>query len=72
MPVVQLLEQRTFDPPRCVEVEYNDRWWPASQSAWRLCNDGRGWMADCSWTEQHDWGPGRYLMVVPPDRIRLI
>jgi hypothetical protein len=54
MPVVRLLEQRTFDTPRPVEVKHNGRWWTGIQTAWRLCDDGRGWMADCTWTEQHD------------------
>jgi hypothetical protein len=69
---VQLLEQRIFDPPRPVEVEHNGAWWPASQSSWRLCDDGRGWMADCTWAEQHDWGLGKYLTMVPPDRVRVV
>ncbi|MCU1614693.1 MAG: hypothetical protein JWO98_2233 [Frankiales bacterium] len=69
---VRLLEERGFDPPRAVEVEHNGSWWPASQIAWRCCDDGRGWMADVSWTEQHEWGPGKYLTMVPPERVRAI
>jgi hypothetical protein len=72
MPVVRLLEQRTFDPPRQVEVEHNGRWWTGAQAAWRLCDDHRGWMADVTWTEQHDWGPGKYMTMVPPERIRVV
>jgi hypothetical protein len=69
---VRLIEERRLDPPRMVEVEHNDRWWPASQSAWRLCDDGRGWVADYTWTEQHDWGLGKYVTMVPPERIRVV
>jgi hypothetical protein len=57
---VRLIEERRCDPPRAVEVEHNGAWWPAPQIAWRLCDDTRGWMADVSWTEQHDWGPVKY------------
>jgi hypothetical protein len=70
MVVVHLIEERRFDPPRQVEVEHNGRWWLASQAAWRLCDDGRGWMADVTWMEQHDWGQGKYLTMVPPTRLR--
>ncbi len=28
-------------------------------------------MADVTWTEQHDWGPGKYLTMVPPERVRI-
>jgi len=44
--VVHLIDEKKFDPPRHVEVESHGRWWPAFQSAWRLCDDHRGWMAD--------------------------
>jgi hypothetical protein len=46
MPVVRLLKQRTFDPPRQVEIERDGRWWTGTQTAWRLRDDSRGWMAD--------------------------
>jgi hypothetical protein len=69
--VVHLLEERTFDPPRGVDIEHNGRWWTGTQTAWRLCDDDRGWMADCSWTEQCDWGPGKYLTMLPPQRVRV-
>jgi hypothetical protein len=29
-------------------------------------------MAECTWTEQHDWGPGKYLTMVPPERVRVV
>jgi hypothetical protein len=67
---VRLLDERHFDPPRIVLVEHDGRWWTGLQSAWRLCDDGRGWRADVTWLEQHDWGPGRYLTTVPPERLR--
>jgi hypothetical protein len=65
-PTVRLIEERRFDPPRAVEVEHTGRWWPGFQYAWRLCDDHRGWMADLSWTEQHEWGLGTYRPLVPP------
>jgi hypothetical protein len=68
---VRLIEERRFDPPRPVEIEHHGRWWPGLQYAWRLCDDQRGWMADVTWTEQHDWGLGRYIPLVPPSRIRI-
>jgi hypothetical protein len=55
---VHLIEERRFDPPRPVEIEHDGRWWAGTQTAWRLCDDARGWMADVTWTEQHDWAPG--------------
>jgi hypothetical protein len=70
-PTVRLLEERRFDPPRAVEVEHDGAWWPGFQHAWRLCDDHRGWMADVSWAEQHDWGLGTYRPMVPPERVRL-
>lgn len=72
MTAVRLLEERHFDPPRAVEVEHAGHWWPGTQTAWRLCDNHRGWMADVSWTEQHDWGPGKYLAMVPAERLRPI
>jgi hypothetical protein len=68
---VRLLDERRFTPPRAVEVEHDGRWWAGWQSAWRLCDDARGWMADVTWTEQHEWGPGSYLTMVPPERLRM-
>jgi hypothetical protein len=63
-PVVRLLDQRRYDPPRLVEVEHDGGWWPGLQTAWRLCGrpprlNGR---RDVTWTEQHDWGLGEYLL----------
>jgi hypothetical protein len=43
-PPIRLLDQRRCDPPRAVEVEHGGSWWPALQTAWRLCYDGRGWL----------------------------
>jgi hypothetical protein len=64
------MEERRFDPPRPVEVELEGHWWPGVQHAWRLCDDGRGWMADVEFTAMHEWGLGKYLPVVPPERLR--
>jgi hypothetical protein len=72
MGVVHPIEERRFDPPRGVGIEHNGRWWAGAQAAWRLCDDGRGWMADCRWTEQYDWGAGKYLTMVPPERVRIV
>lgn len=69
--MVQVLDERVFDPPRRVEVELDGSWWLGWQSAWRLCDDDRGWMADVEFTAQHSWGPGKYKPMVPPHRVRL-
>lgn len=66
-----MLDEQEFDPPRRVEVELEGHWWPGFQSAWRLCDDDRGWMADVEFTAQHQWGPGKYRPMVPPHRVRL-
>lgn len=70
-PTVRLLEERRFGPPRAVEVEHNGHWCPGFQYAWRLCDDHRGWMADVTWTEQHEWGLGTHWPMVLPERVRL-
>jgi hypothetical protein len=69
--VVRLLEERSFTPPRPVEVEHEGSWCPGFQRAWRLCDDSRGWVADVEYVAQHDWGPGKHLACVSPDRLRL-
>ena len=68
---VRLLEEKRFDPPRPVEVENEGQWLPGLQRAWRLCDDGRGWMADVEYVVLHQWGHGKHLPVVPPERIRV-
>jgi hypothetical protein len=68
---LRLIEERRFDPPRAVEVEHEGRWWPGVQHAWRLCDDGRGWMADVEYVVEHEWGIGKHLPVVPPERVRV-
>jgi hypothetical protein len=52
---VRLLELRRFDPPRPVEVEVAGRWWPGTQAALRLCDDGRGRRADVEYVVEHEW-----------------
>ncbi|PRY42058.1 hypothetical protein LY71_1185 [Geodermatophilus tzadiensis] len=52
---IRLLDERRFDPPRDVEVENGGPWWSGEQTAWRLC----------------DYGWGRHLTSVPPERVRL-
>jgi hypothetical protein len=69
--VIHLIEERPFNPPRPVEVAHDGRWWPGVQHAWRLCDDGRGWIADVEFTAVHDWGRGKYVPVVAPDRVRV-
>jgi hypothetical protein len=69
-PLIRLLDERRFNPPRSVLVEHDGSWWTGQQSAWRLCDDGRGWRADVTWVQQHDWGSGRYVTTVPPERLR--
>jgi len=64
------VDERRFDPPREVLVEHDGEWWPAEQCAWRLSDDGRGWRADVTWAQRHEWGVGRYVTMVPPERIR--
>ena len=68
---IRLLEERTFDPPRPVLVEHDGEWWPGLQRAWRLCDDGRGWRADVEYSVQYDWGRGKHMPTVLPERLRL-
>jgi hypothetical protein len=67
---VRVLEERRFDPPRPVLVEHEGRWWPGWQRAWRLCDDTRGWMAEVTWTADHEWGPGNYATMVRRERVQ--
>jgi hypothetical protein len=66
-----MIEERRFNPPRPVVVEKDGAWWPGFQRAWRVCDDGRGWMADVEFTAQYDWGLGKHLATVTPHRVRL-
>ena len=68
---IRLLDERWYDPPHAVEVEHDGRWWRGFQSRWLLCADGRGWMAQVEYTAQHEWGRGKHLESVPPERIRI-
>jgi hypothetical protein len=67
VPPIRLLSERRFDPPRAVLTRSNGQWWRGWQSAWGLCDDGRGWRAAVEWTEQHEWGPGTHLGTVTPE-----
>jgi hypothetical protein len=29
-------------------------------------------MAEETWIEQHDWGLGKYMPMVPPERVRVL
>ncbi len=70
--IVRPLKEHRYDPPRVIEVEHGGQWWPGFQSAWRLCDDGRGWMADVEYSVQHEWGRGKHLQTVPPERVRVV
>lgn len=59
---------RRFDEPRPVEVEHEGRWWLGLQHGW-VARDG-AWWADVEWIADHDWGRGKYVRVVPADRVR--
>jgi hypothetical protein len=70
--LVHLVAERRFTPPRLVEVERDGYWWPGFQHAWRLCDDGRGWMAAIEYVAVYDWGRGKHLDCVPPGQVRLL
>jgi hypothetical protein len=69
--VAEVISVRRYDPPRVVEVESNGQWWPGLQTAWKLLDDGRGWRAEVEWLEREEWGVGKHLGGVPPERVRL-
>jgi hemin uptake protein HemP len=48
-PVRVLEEQQHFDPQSRVEVEHDGRSWPGLQTARRLLDDGRGWLAEAKY-----------------------
>lgn len=69
---VRLLDERRYDhPPRRVEVELQQQWWPGLQRAWRLTSDRDHWVADVEFSARYEWGWGKHLQCVPPGRIRL-
>ncbi len=72
MITVRLLKEHRFDPPCLVEVKQDGAWWPGLQRAWRLCDDDRGWMTDVEYSVQHEWGRGKHLQCVPPERLRVV
>ena len=47
------------------------RWWPGLQSAWRLLDDDRGWLAEVEYSVDYDWGRGKHLAGVPAERLRV-
>ncbi len=67
---VHVLEERRFDRRETVLVEQDSAWWRGWQRAWRVCDDGRGWMAEVTSTQDHNWRPGNYVTVVAPERVR--
>jgi hypothetical protein len=69
--VVRLLEEKLFDPPRPVDIQHDGAWWPGVQRSWRLCDDHRGWMAEVEYVVEHEWGLGKYIPLVTPERIRI-
>ena len=68
---IRLIEERRCDPPRPVVVEHGGEWWPGLQPAGQLCDDGRGLRADVEYSVRYDWGIGKHLRTVPPERLRL-
>lgn len=66
-PTVRLLDERRFDPPRPVLVEHHGRWWSGFQSSWRLCHDGRGWLAQVEFSAAYDEEPRKHLALVPTE-----
>ena len=72
MPPAMLLavDRRVFAEPRAVEVQRDGRWWPRLQSAWRF-DPERGWVAEVTFSMEHEWGRGNHVDAVPADRVRL-
>lgn len=61
---------RKIDPPRPVEVLHNGQWLPGQQDAWVLWPDGT-WRASVTFTARYEWGPGKHVMSLPAERVRL-
>lgn len=61
---------RRIDPPRLVEVEQGGEWWPGQQDAWVRWPDG-SWRASVEFVATYDWGQGKHVLSVPPERVRL-
>jgi hypothetical protein len=68
---IRLLGEQRYDPARPVEVELHGQWWPGFQRAWRLTSDRDYWVADVEFSARYDWGFGKHLQCVPPERVRL-
>jgi hypothetical protein len=46
-------------------------WWPQTQRAWRLSDDDRGWRADVAFVVEYEWGRGKHMPCLTPERVRL-
>jgi hypothetical protein len=68
---VPQLQERTYEPPRPVEVEQDGRWVPGLQRAWHRWDDDRGWVADVELTVTYVWGLRTRSVVVPASQVRL-
>jgi hypothetical protein len=42
-------------------VERDGQWWPGFQTAWMLCDDGRGWQASVEYGVDYEWARGKHL-----------
>lgn len=67
---VPLVQERTYEPPRAVEVEVDGRWVPGLQRSWHQWEDDRGWVADVEVTVTCYWGALTRSLTVPAARLR--
>jgi hypothetical protein len=68
---VPLIQERTYEPPRQVEVEHDGRWSPGLQRSWHHWDDDRGWVAEVEVTVSCYWGVLTRVLVVPASEVRL-
>lgn len=48
---------------------HDGRWWPGWQDAWIPWETE--WRASVEFVVQYDWGPGKHVLSVSADRVRL-
>ena len=68
---VPLLQERIYEPPRSVEVDYEGHWIPGLQRSWHHWDDDRGWVAEVEVTVSRYWGVLTRCLVVEAAQIRL-
>jgi hypothetical protein len=68
---VPLLQERIYEPPRSVEVEYEGHWIPGLQRSWHHWDDDRGWVAEVEVPVSRYWGVLTRCLVVEASRVRL-